>query len=107
MVRLRTDHVLTGNISALVESFTGTDKSIHIPVGYDYGDGVNDRIAWGPADLMQIYMSRFDRMQTLSEDEYAVTMFHAETFLTTTLAQANVSVSRVNVAYDELPRKGC
>ena len=104
LIRLRTDHVLTGNISALVESFAATDMSIHIPVGFDFG-GYNDRIAWGPISLMQTYMNRLDRLHRMSEDEYATTNFHAESFLSSTLA--NVSVTRVDVSYDELPKQSC
>ena len=106
LIRIRTDHVLSGNISALVESFAATDMSIHIPLGCDFA-GYNDRTAWGPSSLMQTYMSRFERLYKLSEDEYATTNFHAESFLSDTLVQAGVSVSHVDVSYDELPKKTC
>ena len=107
IVRLRTDHVLTGNISNLVESFEDANMSIHIPVGYDYIEGVNDRIAWGPNKVMHTYMSRFARMHTLSKAEYATTNFHAESFLNSTLAQANIPINRVDVSYNELPKIEC
>lgn len=98
--------VLSGNISALVESFADTDMSIHTPIGSDFA-GYNDRIAWGPLSLMQTYMSRFDRMQNLSEDDYSGTNLHAESYLRDTLVEDGVSVSRVDVVYDELPKQDC
>ena len=103
LIRLRTDHVLSGSDYQPVEA---TNMSIHIPVGDDY-NGYNDRIAWGPTTLMHDYMSRFTRMQMLTANEYNATNFHAESFLYSTLVQANIPVSRVNVTYVELPKEGC
>lgn len=106
VVRLRTDHMLMGDVSTLASSFAVSDNSIQIPAGYDFG-GFNDRIAWGSMDMMQTYMSRFNKLNELSEKEYAKTDFHAESFLSNTLAQAGIPISRIDVAYDELPKEGC
>ncbi len=51
-------------------------------------------------------MSRFERLHALSEAEYANTNLHAGSFLSSTLAQANISINRVDDAYDELPKEG-
>lgn len=55
-------------------------------------------------DMMQTYMSRFDKLNELSDKEYAKTEFHAESFFSNTLAQAGIPISRMMLPMMSYPR---
>ena len=105
LFRIRTDHVVKGNVSLIRESLM-SNTDVHVPQGDDYG-GLNDRMAWGAFEHMSVYMSRFEQMAAFTPHKFSTVNFHAETFLQYTLDQANIPVSRINISYEELPEVAC
>ena len=76
------------------------DDALRVPTFANWW-GLNDRLAWGPHDVMQRYCTRLDRLDEYIDDGG---LFHAETFLS--WAMHGIAIKRTRAVFASVRRDG-
>lgn len=76
-------------------------RFVYVPRFHSWG-GVNDRFAFGPPEVMQLYGSRYDKALNYSK----VHPLHPETFLRDLLNARNVSIRPTNILFERVRSNG-
>lgn len=77
--------------------YTNLDQSIYIPEGQDHFGGINDQIAYGTYEPMNIYMNLFDSMKKYLDNNICI--FFPELLNKCHLLSNKVSIIRTNFDY--------
>ena len=99
IVRLRADLFFTRSPAPLSEL---SPHAVYLP-GFSNFFGYNDRFAFGPPHLMDIYMDRFTTF-----DDYFTNggEFHMESFLAWTVRKNQIPIARTTAEFDTLRLDG-
>jgi hypothetical protein len=83
--------------------YSNLDQQIYIPEGQDSFGGINDQIAYGKYEPMNIYMNLFNSMKQYLENNICI--FHPEVLNKCHLLSNKVSIIRVPYKY-KIVREG-
>lgn len=80
-------------------------NTIYIPSGKDYGKpGINDQIAYGHSDVMNIYSNACEKLEHYCNKEN--TLFHPETLTLKHIVSNTIHIQRFDFLYDLDPSRG-
>lgn len=106
VIKLRSDCTINSNVKDVINKyFPLEENTIYVPTSWWYGEygGMNDQIAFGTVNSMQIYCNVYNNIYEYINKQNVV--FHPESLLKYHLIKNNISIVQIELHYSKFQTK--